>query len=137
MSGGRRMNDGYAPMDIKLYRWESRIRQISDSQVKYGRRGKQERKAIQRSRCGYKGISEGSWSKCVSRHVMKKQHKPEGLVFTWPTRTTEMLNLCGARNTKEGIDPLLGGGKRMLRKWQGKGRITHLQFCLFCPPQEN
>lgn len=71
---------------------------------------------------------------------MKEQHKPEGLVFIWPsteqTRTTEMLlNSSGARNTKEGIDPLLEGGDRVLRKWQRKGRMTHLQFCLFSPPR--
>lgn len=109
------MKDGYVPMDITLYRWESIVKQISDSQVKHGQQGKQERRAIQRIRCGYKGISEGSWSKCVSHRNLKEQHKP-GLVFTWPSaeqaRMTEMLNFCGARNTEEGIDPLLGGNGR-------------------------
>lgn len=43
----------------------------------------------------------------------------------------------GGRNTKEGIDPLLEGGDRVLRKWQRKGRMTHLQFCLFFPSKKS
>lgn len=40
------MKNGYVTMDITLYRWESIIKRISESQIKSGQRGKQERKAI-------------------------------------------------------------------------------------------
>lgn len=38
---------------------------------------------------------------------------------------------------KEGIDPLLGGSDRMLREWQRRGTITHLQFYFFFPSKKN
>lgn len=47
---------GYVTMDIRLYRWDSIIKQISDGQVKYGQRGKQERMAIKEAGVATKGL---------------------------------------------------------------------------------
>lgn len=38
---------------------------------------------------------------------------------------------------KEGIDPLLEGSDRMLREWQRKGTMPHLQFYFFFPSKKN
>lgn len=35
------MRSGYIIMDIRLYRWESVIKQVPNGQVKYGQRGKE------------------------------------------------------------------------------------------------
>lgn len=41
-----------------------------------------------------------------------------------------------AKNIKEWTDPLLGVGDIMLTGWQRKGRIIHLQLCLFFFPSK-